>query len=154
MILESSWAKIGSRVFGEVMNKGRDSVGALEREWIWIGLFGLLGVMTRFGLDRGLNMVSNLFSWSLDAPWPTLMINVIGSFFAGILFALPPNSWISEPLKRPIMIGGLGGFTTFSAFSLQIFELFATGKPFLGLLYSGGSVILGVLAVFLGVKTI
>lgn len=85
---------------------------------------------------------------AVGAPWGTLAVNVAGSFAIGLLFvALSGRDWLS-PL---LMAGVLGGFTTFSAFSLDTLKLWEAGAMAQAALYAAGSVALSLVAVALGV---
>jgi fluoride exporter len=81
------------------------------------------------------------------APIGTLIVNVLGSFVMGVLFVvLSARSGLS-PL---LMTGVLGGFTTFSAYSLDTLKLWQAGQILPALAYAGGSVILSLIAVATG----
>ncbi len=84
-------------------------------------------------------------------PFGTLLINVIGSFLIGVFFEIAVNSPHEALIRALIMIGILGGFTTFSSFSLDTLTLLEEGKILFALLYVLGSVAISLFAVFLGV---
>lgn len=85
--------------------------------WIAVALGGALGSVGRYGV--GLAARALWPGW----PWGTLLVNLIGSFVIGLLFAAfllrPAPEW----LRVGLMTGVLGGFTTFSAFSVDTLEL-------------------------------
>ena len=84
-------------------------------------------------------------------PLGTFIVNVLGSFILGFLF----SKMIDEPthsLRFLLMIGFCGGFTTFSTFSLENFELWSSQNYFILFLNIFLSIILGILAVYLGFK--
>ncbi len=86
-------------------------------------------------------------------PWGTLMINILGSFLIGLSAALlaPEGRWPGSPdLRAFIGWGILGGFTTFSSFSLQTVTLAQSGQTGLALGYVAASVLLCVLGAWLG----
>lgn len=83
---------------------------------------------------------------SFGAPWATALVNIVGSFVMGICFVTLSRTNLS-PL---IMTGVLGGFTTFSAFSLDSLKLWQSGQVTQAALYTATSVILSLLAVALG----
>ena len=84
-------------------------------------------------------------------PWGTLAVNLIGAFCIGLLTGLGANKLtIGEPLKLLLVTGFLGGFTTFSAFSLETALFWQRGDIGLAALYSAASVILTVVLVFAG----
>lgn len=84
-------------------------------------------------------------------PWGTFGVNVIGSFIMGLvagLFALRLD--LSPEMRSFITTGILGGFTTFSAFSLDAANMMTRGQHALAAAYIGGSVVLGIAGLFLG----
>ncbi|GMV64056.1 MAG: putative fluoride ion transporter CrcB [Parvibaculum sp.] len=84
-------------------------------------------------------------------PWGTFGVNVIGSFIMGLvagLFALRLD--LSPEMRSFITTGILGGFTTFSAFSLDAANMIERGQTGLAALYIGGSVVLGLAGLFFG----
>ena len=85
-------------------------------------------------------------------PWGTLLVNVSGSFLIGIAAAVlaPPGRWSNATARDFVMVGILGGYTTFSAFSLQTLQLLRQQKWWLAGLNAGGSVLICLLAVFVG----
>jgi len=102
----------------------------------------------RYGLN---GWVSHRFGETF--PWGTLTVNVAGSFAVGLLyFACGPDSpWIVSATTRQFLLAGiLGGFTTFSSFSIQTLNLLKDGE--LGAVGVNviGSVALGLLAAFAG----
>ena len=84
-------------------------------------------------------------------PWGTLIVNVVGSFIMGVLIAaLALRYSVSNEMRAFLAVGILGGFTTFSAFSLD-FAVLMERKDFgLAMLYLGSSVGLSILALFAG----
>ena len=75
-----------------------------------MGIFGTLGVLARYGITR-LTLHTEALLWS------TVGINVAGSFLLGLLVA---EHWFDRDLREAVGVGFLGGFTTFSTFSVQI----------------------------------
>jgi fluoride exporter len=111
-----------------------------------VGLGGFLGAATRYLVD---GWVSGATGGTF--PWGTLAINVSGSFILGVLFAIATERSILPPDVRPaVMIGFLGAYTTFSTWMLESARLIEDGAFAAALLDVGGSVVLGVAAVFLG----
>lgn len=108
-----------------------------------VGLGGGIGSMLRYG--SSLLIQSKLF------PYATLAVNITGSFIIGIVFAMSIkeeillNNW-----KLFLATGICGGFTTFSAFSLENMGLLQSGKYGLAITYILLSIILGISATFLG----
>ncbi|OYU38671.1 MAG: protein CrcB [Pseudorhodobacter sp. PARRP1] len=82
----------------------------------------------------------------LGAPWATALVNIVGSFVMGVFYIALSRTSLS-PL---LMTGMLGGFTTFSAFSLDSLKLWQSGQITQAALYTATSVILSLSAVALG----
>ncbi len=85
-------------------------------------------------------------------PYGTLFINVTGSFLIGVVAELATSRAFGvTPLVRIFAATGiLGGYTTFSAFSLDSLVLVTDGAAFLAALYAAGSVVLGLVAAYAG----
>lgn len=84
---------------------------------------------------------------AFGAPWAVAAVNVVGSFVMGVLFSALSSRTQLSPL---LMAGVLGGFTTFSAFSLDAFKLWQSGQTLQAGLYVAVSVGLSLIAVALG----
>lgn len=116
--------------------------------YLWVGLGGALGSVVRFWLS-GL-----IFRHFGDAfPLGTLVINVSGSFLVGLLIVLTgPDGRVvvSPPVRDGLLIGVLGGYTTFSTFSLQTLNLARAGDWTRAGLNVVFSVVVCLLAVWLG----
>jgi CrcB protein len=115
--------------------------------WLYflIGLGGALGSVARFVLS---GLIAN--GQGPGFPWGTLFVNVTGSFAIGFVAALSgPETGVlaSRTTRHFLMTGILGGYTTFSAFSLQTLNLAEEGKW----LHAGGNVVLSVVACLLAV---
>jgi fluoride exporter len=84
--------------------------------------------------------------------YATLFINVSGSFLIGVVIEMAQTRANVSPLWRYFLATGvLGGYTTFSTFSYEAFNLATTGFAFTSLLYVAGSVVLGIAAAFGGI---
>jgi CrcB protein len=83
-------------------------------------------------------------------PWATLMVNVIGCFFIGLIFGLANKFNLAHEWRLFLAVGLLGGFTTFSAFSNETFCLLRDGQQMYALAYVAGSVFLGLTSTLLG----
>jgi CrcB protein len=84
-------------------------------------------------------------------PWSTLFVNVVGGFLMGaVIEALALRFDGSLELRTFIATGILGGFTTFSAFSMDAVLLMQRGETVAAALYIGGSVVLSILALLAG----
>jgi fluoride exporter len=84
-------------------------------------------------------------------PWGTLLVNIIGCFCIGILYGYAEKGFLPKEWRLFLATGVLGGFTTFSAFSNESVTLFNNGQYGYVMLYVLGSVMVGLLATFLGV---
>ncbi len=116
--------------------------------YFWIFLGGGLGSLARF---LGSGAVARCFGETF--PWGTLLVNVTGSLLIGMFAALtgPDGRWLVAPAARQfVMIGVLGGFTTFSSFSLQTLELARDGDWLRAGLNAVLSLVLCLAAVWLG----
>lgn len=114
---------------------------------LWIAFGGALGSLARYWSGLALAV----FSKSL--PWGTIFINIGGSFliaFAGALTVSSGRLPVSDNIRLFIMVGFCGGFTTFSAFSLQNFELLRNGAYGRAFVNMALSVILCLAATALG----
>ena len=113
---------------------------------ILIGLAGLIGTLCRYWLS---GLVARQYGETF--PWGTLVVNVMGCFLAGSLFYLMEERFLVSPtLRSVILIGLLGGFTTFSSFGLQTFTLLRDGEFALAALNVTLSNLLGLLMLWAG----
>src|SRR6185312_17397645 len=107
---------------------------------------GAIGAGARYLIGRAF-----MHAGFIEFPWATLTINVTGSFLMGVLIevlALRYNA--SNDLRTFLAIGILGGYTTFSSFSLEFATLYQRGDMTAAFGYVLASVVLGLLAVFAG----
>jgi len=112
---------------------------------ILVGVGGFAGATTRWGLSSVIKSTLNDPSF----PYPTFIINLLGCLAIGIAYSLLDNS---EALKLLIVVGFLGGFTTFSTFGWEILSLIRGQAVALAALYAGLSAMLGVLLVWIGAR--
>ena len=115
--------------------------------YLWIALGSALGGVARYALTRLLLPTSVYF------PASTVLINVLGSFvigFFGTLTVTGGRFAVPENIRMFVMVGICGGFTTFSSFSLQNFDLMRSGMLGKALLNIGLSVVLCLAAVGMG----
>jgi len=82
-------------------------------------------------------------------PLGTLTVNIIGCFFIGIVFGIFDKGQISHEWKLFLATGVIGGFTTFSAFSVETFTLLREGYTGYATLYILASVLVGLLATYI-----
>ena len=106
---------------------------------------GALGAAMRYGLSRALPLTAG------DWPWATFAANVLGGLAMGVLAA-----WVlrgdnsAESLRLFVGVGVLGGFTTFSAFSLEMMQMIERGQGVMAAGYAVASVLLALAALFAG----
>ncbi|MSP82769.1 MAG: fluoride efflux transporter CrcB [Alphaproteobacteria bacterium] len=113
---------------------------------VWVAIGGAIGSVGRY-LVAG--QVTRLIGAGF--PWGTLAVNVIGGLVMGLLVEAMANAWSPSPgVRALLMVGVLGGFTTFSAFSLETTTLIERGVWGLALAYAVASVVLSVGALFAG----
>ncbi len=105
-----------------------------------VGVAGVLGVLARYGIGR-LTLHHEALLWS------TVAINIVGSFLLGLLAAAP---WFSRDLREAAGIGFLGGFTTFSTFSVQTVLEADAGRSATAVVYVAASVGGGIAAAACG----
>lgn len=116
--------------------------------WIAVAVGGALGSMGRFWLTGVMTALTGP-----RFPWGTLLINVLGSFVIGLVAGVtltPDRIAVHPDVRIFLMTGVCGGFTTFSAFSLQTLELMQNGDVLPALGYATGSVVLCVFATACG----
>jgi CrcB protein len=116
--------------------------------WFAVASGGAIGSMARFWLTGvAVALTGPKF------PYGTLFINILGSFVIGAVAGVtltPARMGMHPDLRIFLMVGICGGFTTFSAFSLQMLELLQEGDVVPALLYAVGSVVLCLLFVWFG----
>lgn len=111
-----------------------------------IGTGGSLGALLRFYLGRSI-----MKKWGRSFPLGTFLINLSGSFLLGLFSAWASwNNNISPVLRAGITTGFLGSYTTFSTFSYETIKLLEDGEFVTAFGYLFGSILLGLVAAWLG----
>jgi len=110
-----------------------------------IGLGSFIGGILRYLLSQFIQTkATSIF------PVGTLSVNIIGCFVIGVVFALVDKGTITKTWQLFLATGILGGFTTYSAFSNESFGLLREGHYWYAIAYISASILLGLLATFLG----
>jgi CrcB protein len=118
------------------------------RHLLWVFAGGALGAGARLLLE---SVASSVSPFHAVFPWGTMAVNVAGSFGIAIFGALLFERFVEERERMFWVLGFLGSFTTFSSYTLQTSESWEF-SPFLGALYGGGSVVLGLIAALFGLR--
>ena len=113
------------------------------RNILLVAIGGAIGSVCRYLLS-GINVAS----W----PWGTFAVNILGSLFIGLLVGLVSKGIVSPEIKLLLVTGFCGGFTTFSTFANESFSMMKTGDALQMALYLAASVVVGILAVWLGMN--
>jgi fluoride exporter len=111
----------------------------------WVALGGAVGAVLRYATSLALPVPQGGF------PWPTLVVNLVGSFLIGVVFGLMGNQALPQhPWQALLTTGFCGGFTTLSAMSLEVFFLLRQQQFTTLFIYTFATVVLGVMATALG----
>ncbi len=114
---------------------------------LWIGLGGFIGANARYFLGRAV-----IERYGLAFPWGTLLVNVLGSLLIGVVLEFLAQRATSDPAYRLfLVVGVLGGFTTFSTLASETVTLLEDEKWTRAVAYVLASNIVAVLACFAGV---
>ena len=118
------------------------------KNFLIVGLGGAAGSMLRYAVQKVFTIQS-----AAAFPTGTLLVNIVGCFLIGILWSLVSRSlsW-NEEMKLLLMTGFCGGFTTFSAFTLEGVGLLKESKTSLFIIYITASVVGGLLATLIGIR--
>ncbi|MFZ4056595.1 MAG: fluoride efflux transporter CrcB [Ferruginibacter sp.] len=115
------------------------------KPFLLVAFGGALGSIARYGLSLLLNGKS--------FPWATLSVNIVGSFIIGVVAAIAlANENFNNQWRLLLATGICGGFTTFSAFTLENLQLIQEGKWLQMATYTSLSLLGGLIAVWLGYK--
>lgn len=121
------------------------------KDILLVGIGGFVGSVARYKLG---GLVLHLTAQE-RFPYSTFAINLLGCLVVGLLAGLAEKHELFGPGTRLFLFTGLmGGFTTFSAFGLEAVFLIRRGELWLAALYAGSSVVLGIAAVWLGIKLV
>lgn len=118
------------------------------KEIILVGIGGAVGAICRFFLSRIIQLISGF-----TFPYGTLVVNIIGSFlitFLSVVLIDRVGEWSAE-LRALLLIGLLGGFTTFSSFSYEVVDLWESGQGIKVALYLLLTIVLCIGGAFGGI---
>jgi fluoride exporter len=118
------------------------------KQVLLVGLGGGIGSIARFLCQK------YIYEWHPHTfPFGTLIVNVAGCFIIGLIFGLGEKSQVLSAEWRLLLATGFcGGFTTFSTFAAENIGLLKNGQFLWFALYTAGSVIVGILATWIGMK--
>ena len=111
---------------------------------VFIG--GGIGSLLRYFLSLLLSPISQKF------PYATLAANIISCILLGFLIGISTKNALSHEMKLFLMVGLCGGFSTFSTFSAESYQLFNAGTSYLSLVYMGASFFICLVAIYSGIK--
>lgn len=110
-----------------------------------IGTGSFIGGVLRYLLSQ---LVQTKFLSTF--PFGTLTVNIIGCFLIGLVFGLTDRGSLTQEWRLFLATGLLGGFTTFSAFSIESLGLFRDGQFFYAIAYISSSLVAGIIATYIG----
>lgn len=121
--------------------------GGMHVEYVWIGVGAAIGANVRYVIGQ---LVTRQFG--SDFPYGTLIINVTGSLLIGLIFTLLAERLLADTHWRLLLVFGLlGGYTTFSTFSLESIAMLQVGRWVPAFIYIGASVTFSLLGCYVGV---
>ena len=116
-------------------------------QWLMIAIGGALGSMARYA---AVGYFATLFNYRF--PFGTFIVNMSGSFLIGLAYVLLVEKAVLPSEWRLFFITGiLGGYTTFSAFSLEMLQMWQEGHILNSIFYATSSVALGLFCAYLGI---
>lgn len=113
---------------------------------ICVAMGAALGGILRFLFSLWFTLPNHKF------PWPTLLVNLIGSFLLGLIYAYYSKPDESMLIRLFLATGFCGGFTTFSTFSMELLTLLQNGQYFTGMIYLLTSLIGGLGLAWVGYR--
>jgi fluoride exporter len=114
--------------------------------YLYLAIGGVAGTLARHGLGGWVYSVAGTYF-----PWGTLAVNLLGSLLLGFLSRATQVASLSPDLRSLLTVGFCGAFTTFSTFSYETVVLLQEGAVARAAFYAFGSVLLGLLALWVGI---
>lgn len=116
------------------------------REIALVAIGGSAGAVARYMVGKAMGPTVNA-----SVPWHTFLVNVSGAFLLGLLVVLAARLGLPGWWRPLLAVGLLGGYTTFSTYSVEAVELALTGRPWIAVLYAFGSLAAGLIGAGLGI---
>ncbi|MDF1698452.1 MAG: fluoride efflux transporter CrcB [Saprospiraceae bacterium] len=116
------------------------------QDWIYVFIGGGIGSLCRYWIGLQFS------NFNTDFPLGTFVANFLACLILGLLIGMQLKNNIANSTSLFLMTGFCGGFSTFSTFSAETLQLFQDQQYALGLCYIGISLIIGLLAVYIGLK--
>lgn len=113
--------------------------------WIWLAIAGALGVLCRAGVSTVAGKVAGD-----DFPWGVTIVNVTGSLAFAVIVAATPIRMVPSGFEKVLLVGFLGGFTTFSSFSYDTIRLAQAGHTGTALVFVAVNNLGGLAAAWVG----
>ena len=119
-------------------------------QYLYVFLGGGLGAVCRYLTTTAIGV-----RFGMTFPFGTLFVNTLGSFLIALVMGflltmVKANNLLTEPLRLLLTVGFLGGFTTFSSFSMETLTLLRSGSIVLAISNIAANVVLGLIAAILG----
>lgn len=114
--------------------------------FFWVFLGGGVGSILRYSIS----LLFSSFKWTF--PYATLVANILSCILLGFLVALSFRGGLSNSSKYFLMTGLCGGFSTFSTFTNETFQLYSSGNYAYALGNIGISIVLCLIAIYIGIK--
>ncbi|MEK9717064.1 MAG: fluoride efflux transporter CrcB [Pelagibacteraceae bacterium] len=116
---------------------------------VLVALFGAIGSVSRFALIQATPKITYI-----NFPVGTILVNLIGSFFIGVVASMFDKHLLSSEVRTFIVFGFLGGFTTFSAFTYEVFNLVKSGNYLNLFVYLFVSIVVSLFLFYFGYKLV
>ncbi len=116
---------------------------------VLVALFGAIGSVSRFVLIQATPKITYV-----NFPVGTILVNLIGSFFIGVVASMFDKHLLSSEVRTFVVFGFLGGFTTFSAFTYEVFNLVKSGNYLNLFVYLFVSIVVSLFLFYFGYKLV